>query len=63
MTSRFLGLKISMLLRLVKSNVLDGGVGFSNGGRLDRSNVKFALLREEALDDDLDGTGEGSIVM
>lgn len=61
MTSRFLGLKISRLFRLVKSKVLEGGVGFSSGGRLERSRVRFALLRE-ALEEDREVLGEVSIL-
>lgn len=58
---RFSGRKMSMLLRLVKRRVLDGGVGWINGGRSERSRLRLALLREE-VEDDLEGRGVGSIM-
>lgn len=58
---KFSGKKMSVLLRLVKRRVLDGGVGWINGGRSERSRLRLALLREE-VEDDLERRGEGSIV-
>ena len=51
---------MSVLLRFVKSRVLDGGVGWVSGGRLERSKVSLDFL--EADDDDREGSGVVSMV-
>jgi len=56
MVCRFSGRKMSVLSRLVKMSVFEGGVGWTNGGRLDRSRQRFALLRPE-VEEDLERTG------
>ena len=48
---RFSGRKMSILLRLVIRRVLDGGVGWISGGKLERSRVRFMPLREEKDED------------
>lgn len=50
-----------MLLRPVKSRVLEGGVGWTSAGRLERSRERLNLL--EAEEEDLDGRGVKSILM
>jgi hypothetical protein len=65
MVWRFSGRKTSMLLRLVKRRVLDGGVGWESGGSFERSRVRPGDLRLEAEDDREDlvvGLSEGSMV-
>ena len=59
MLCRLSGRKTSGLVRFVNSRVLDGGVGWTSGGRLDRSSVRLAL--READDEDRDGRGVGSM--
>jgi len=55
MEDRDSGVKMSMLLRLVKRRVLEGGVGCVSGGRLERSRVRLDFL--EADEDDRDARG------
>lgn len=60
MRSKLSGRKISRLFRPVKRSVLEGGVGWTSGGRLERSSVRLDL--REAEEDDLEGRGEGSMI-
>lgn len=51
MVCKFSGRKTSVLLRLVKRRVLEGGVGCERGGSFERSRVRPGDLRLEAEED------------
>lgn len=51
---------MSRLFRPVKRRVLEGGVGCTSGGKLERSSVRLDL--READEDDREERGEGSII-
>lgn len=61
MLSRLSGLKMSRLFRPVNSSVLEGGVGCTSGGKLERSSVRLVL--REAEEDDREGRGVASMVV
>jgi hypothetical protein len=51
MVCKFSGRKTSVLLRLVKRRVLEGGVGCERGGNFERSRVRPGDLRLEEEED------------
>lgn len=64
MVCKFSGRKTSVLLRLVKRRVLEGGVGCERGGSFERSRVRPGDLRLEEEEDREDRVvlSEASIV-
>src|SRR5690242_12580947 len=61
MVWRLSGRKMSVFCRLVKRSVLEGGVGWTSGGRLERSSDREALdLRDEPVELREGGEGRNS---